>query len=105
MKLRSILTSTFITVSLNMVNPVLAQNSNRWIYMGQAATGESIFLDSRSFVYSRDGIRFAYKIGNEVINGIGYCNQNQWYAEGYGMYSPQSQATRNMMRYVCSIDL
>jgi hypothetical protein len=73
-----------------------------WVRMGTAATGEEVAVDRDSIYWAEGDLYFTYSIGNEVINAIAYCDSNQWYAEGYGTYSPQSDATQNMLNYVCN---
>ena len=95
---------TAIATTVLTATPVLAQSP--WVYMGQASTGESIYVNSRSLVYQgRNHVDFIYQIGNEVIEGIAYCEENRWYAGGYGTYSPSSRATQSMINYVCRADL
>ncbi|MDY7022197.1 MAG: hypothetical protein SWJ54_12695 [Cyanobacteriota bacterium] len=92
--------ATVVTLALT-ATPVLAQ-SGSWVYTGQASTGESIYVHSSSIRYNnRNNIDFTYKIGNEVIRGTAYCQENRWYASGYGTYSPSSRGTQSMMNYVC----
>lgn len=72
-----------------------------WLSMGRASTGELIDLDRWSIQPVSNGINFRYRIGNEVINARANCRLNQWYAEGYGVLSPQSSATQLMLNTVC----
>jgi hypothetical protein len=69
--------------------------------MGAASTGESVSVDTNSINKANETIRFNYKIGNDLIAANADCNNNRWYADGYGWYSPQSQATQKMLNYVC----
>lgn len=78
--------------------PVVAAN---WIDMGRSSSGESILVDSDSIRSQPEGIDFRYRIGNETIDATANCHANKWYADGYGLYSPQSQATQSMINYVC----
>lgn len=95
---------TAIATTALTATPILAQTT--WVYMGQASSGESIYVNSRSLVYrGPNHVDFVYQIGNEVIKGIAYCNENRWYAEGYGTYSPSSRATQSMINYACRADL
>ncbi|WP_017659826.1 hypothetical protein [Baaleninema simplex] len=73
-----------------------------WIRMGTASTGEVVAVDRDSIGWFDGNLYFTYSIGNEVIDAIAYCSSNQWYAEGYGTYTPQSEATQNMLNYVCN---
>ena len=96
--------ATVATIGLT-ATPVLAQ-SGSWVYMGQESTGESLYVYSSSIFYNnRNDISFTYKIGNEIIRGTAYCQENRWYADGYGTYSPSSRATQSMVNYVCGRDL
>lgn len=85
---------------LQAINP--EPKSTGWELMGHASTGESVYVDNSSISKSGDAINFAYLIGDEAVSGEAYCSANKWYASGYGEYSPQSQATQNMLNHVCS---
>lgn len=80
--------------------PVLARSAH-WVYMGKASTGESIHVYRKLATVYYPKVRFSYRIGNETIGATAYCNENRWYASGYGTYSPSSRATQNMMDFVC----
>ena len=81
--------------------PVLAQSS-AWAYMGQASSGESIYVNRHSIVYQEQNqVDFVYKVDDEVIAGTAYCQENRWYASESGTFSPSSQATQSMINYVC----
>lgn len=80
--------------------PAWAEN---WIFMGEAATGEDVYVDADSISRNREGLRFTYSIGGETIYAIAYCHSRTWYAARYDqVYSPSSYATHNMINYVCS---
>lgn len=73
-----------------------------WVYMGKATTGEEIYVDADSIYDGREGVRFIYRIGNETLQAAANCNNNTWYVLQYDRtYSPQSQATQDMLVYVC----
>lgn len=77
------------------------QSAQDWKFIGSASTGEVVYVDSSSIRKSEGSIGFNYKIGNELISARADCDNNQWYANGYGRRSPQSQATQSMLNYVC----
>lgn len=80
--------------------PAFAEN---WIFMGEAATGEDIYVDADSISWNNEGLRFIYSIGEETIYALAYCDSRTWYASGYDrVYSPTSHATSGMIDYVCS---
>lgn len=72
-----------------------------WEFMGTASSGEGISVNVSSIRPAGEFIDFEYQIGNEYIVASADCPENRWYAEGYGWYPPQSQATQNMLNYVC----
>jgi len=72
-----------------------------WKFMGKASTGESVYVDSSSVKKTTDSINFTYKIGNELVDARADCSGNRWYASKYGWSSPSSQATQEMLSYVC----
>lgn len=72
-----------------------------WENMGNAATGESIAVNINSLRPSGDSVEFEYIIGEELIAASADCSSNSWYAESYGWFSPQSQATQAMLNFVC----
>jgi hypothetical protein len=70
--------------------------------------GEEVYLDINSINKSSGRIHFTYKIGDELITAIADCDANRWYAKSNNTgkeykkwYSPESQATKNMIKYVC----
>lgn len=74
-----------------------------WQYMGVSTkTGETVYVDNDSVRQSNQTLRFTYKIGKTLIDARADCRGNRWYAEGYGWYSPTSQATRQMLTHVCN---
>lgn len=84
------------------IYPAIAEN---WIYMGDASTGEKIYIDADSISSGREGVRFIYKIGNETLQAAANCDANTWYVLEYEQtYSPQSDATQSMINYVCGGD-
>ncbi|WP_413168018.1 hypothetical protein ACL6C3_14985 [Capilliphycus salinus ALCB114379] len=92
---------TAIAATALTATPVLAESP--WAYMGESSSGESVYVNNRSMVFrNRNYIEFTYQIGGEVIQAVAYCDENRWYASGYGTYSPQSRATQNMINFVCS---
>lgn len=100
---KSLIVSTLATGIMGILttfNPAVAEN---WVYMGAASTGEPIYVDSDSISKGREGIRFIYRIGNETITGAANCRNNTWYALEYDQtYSPNSEASQEMLVYVCA---
>lgn len=92
---------TGVTACLATLSAAGASLATNWIYIGHVTTGEALSVDSDSIYGRRDGIGFRYKLDSEIINAVAYCSSNEWYAEGYGVYSPQSQATQDMLNYIC----
>lgn len=74
-----------------------------WEFMGVASTGEGISVNRNSIDKSASSVDFEYKIGDELISASADCKSNRWYAEGYGWYSPQSEATQKMLNFVCGL--
>jgi hypothetical protein len=73
-----------------------------WQFIGTASTGESVFVDSSSIKKSADVIDFTYRIKGEVLVARADCSGNRWYVNKYDRwYSPSSQATQDMLSYVC----
>ncbi|MBE9142697.1 hypothetical protein [Planktothrix mougeotii] len=94
----SILVSGMMSI-FTAVYPALAEN---WVYMGKADTGEDISVDADSIYAGKEGKRFIYTIGNETLHAAANCNNNTWYVLEYDTtYSPQSNATQQMLVYVC----
>jgi hypothetical protein len=73
----------------------------RWKFMGTAATGESVSVDTDSIQQINGTLRFTYQIGSEMVAARADCNNNQWYTERYGNYTPQSEATQSLLNHVC----
>ena len=76
-------------------------SSPSWTFIGTASSGESVFVDASSIRPSGDSVDFEYQIGDEQIAASADCSGNRWYAEQYGWYSPQSEATQSMLNFVC----
>jgi hypothetical protein len=73
-----------------------------WQFIGTASTGESVFVDSSSIKESADAVDFTYRIGGEVLVARADCSGDRWYVNKYDRwYSPSSQATQDMLSYVC----
>lgn len=74
-----------------------------WQFIGiSSLTGEGIFVDSSSIKKSADATDFTYRIKGEVLFAQADCSNNQWYVSTYDKtYSPLSQATQDMLSYVC----
>ena len=70
--------------------------------MGTASTGENVSVNVASIQRLGTEVQFRYQIGNDGINAKADCPSNRWYVAGLGWYTPQSQATQNMMDYVCA---
>ena len=69
--------------------------------MGTASSGEQVAVNENSIRIAGEFIDFEYRIGDDRIAASADCFDNQWYAEQYGWYSPQSQATQSMLNFVC----
>ncbi len=81
---------------------ILKEVSGAWKFIGKALTGEIIFIDTASIQKSGLNIIFTYRIGEEIITARADCSRNQWYANSYNKwYSPSSQATQDMLGYIC----
>lgn len=94
--------ATVIATALT-TTPALAQFS-AWIYMGQTDSGESIYVNQDSIVYQQQNhVDFVYKVNDEVIAGIAYCQENRWYASEEGIHSPSGSVTQGMVNYVCGV--
>ena len=98
--MRKLLIASGMIAILIPTNPAFAEN---WVYMGASSTGEPIYVDSDSISKGREGIRFIYRIGNETITAAANCRNNTWYALEYDQtYSPNSEASQEMLVYVCA---
>ncbi|MFZ1026144.1 MAG: hypothetical protein WAN66_07990 [Limnoraphis robusta] len=73
--------------------------------LGEASGGQLVRLDTQSIQRNAGGASwwsgFTYYLGNERINAGAHCGRGIWEVDGQE-YSPQSQATRNMLKVVCS---
>jgi hypothetical protein len=87
---------------VSLIAAVYPAMAEKWVYIGKASTGEEISVDADSISSAREGIRFTYSIGNETLQAAANCNNNTWYVLQYDTtYSPQSQATQDLLGYVC----
>ena len=78
-----------------------AASDVNWKLMGTASSGESVLVNVSSIRPSDDSVAFEYRIGDELVVASANCPRNRWYAEKYGWYSPQSEATQSMLNFVC----
>jgi len=85
----------------NKPEPAQSVTTQRWQSTGLASTGEMLAVDNESISVENGRVVFKYRIGNETIFAKADCNNNEWYTEEYGSYSPKSEATQRMMNYVC----
>ena len=100
---KSLIVSTLASGILGALTPIYPVLAETWIYMGDASTGEPISVDADSIFNGREGKRFMYKIGNEILHATANCQNNSWYALEYDQtYSPNSEATQQMLVYVCA---
>jgi hypothetical protein len=89
-------------VSLSPSPSVDRTVQSTWQFIGTASTGESVFVDSSSIKKSADAISFTYRIGGEVLVARADCSGDRWYVNKYDKwYYPSSQATQDMLSYVC----
>jgi hypothetical protein len=79
------------------------------VVLGTASTGETLTLDTDSVSRDRPGgtgrfITATYYLDNERIDATISCRYNTWFVEGNSTeYTPQSQATRNLISTACRI--
>ncbi len=92
-----------ITAALidNEREPAQSITTQRWQSMGLASTDEMLAVDSESISVDSGMVAFKYRIGSETVPAEADCDNNEWYTEKYGSYSPESEATQRMMNYVC----
>ena len=97
----TVLTSTGATLAITL------ENGDEFV--GYASTGEEVTVRSIAGYFYGDYSEyrdFTYTIGNDYIEGTALCagGGNKWIAKGYGEYEAQSEATLNMVRFVCSYE-
>lgn len=103
MKYNSVITAvTTFLATFSAAAPAFATN---WVYIGHASTGEALYVDSDSIFKGQNGsnhlVAFSYSLNEEELNAMADCSKNEWYVEDFGTYSPESQATQDMLNYVC----
>ncbi len=80
------------------------------LVLGTASTGETVTLDTDSVSRERASgtgyfITATYYLDNERIDATISCRYNTWFVEGDSTeYTPQSQATRNLISTACDIN-
>jgi hypothetical protein len=89
-----------------------ADNTSRWEYQGIASTEERVYLnlDSIQADARGGGYFFVYQIGKDRPTAFTTCNGYFQVASADGvtfepMVEPQSEATRKMLRRVCTYHL
>ncbi len=78
-------------------------------FVGYASTGEEVVVRSISGSFYGDYSEyrdFTYTIGEDSVEGTAVCagGGNKWIAKGYGEYEAESEATLNMVRFVCGYE-
>jgi hypothetical protein len=75
---------------------------SQWESMGEASTGEAVFVDSSSISGSGTRRSFTYRIGGDTVSATADCDSGTWFAKKYSQWqSPLSTATKDMIAYVC----
>ncbi len=73
------------------------------LVLGTASTGQTISLDTNSIPFD-DGAyaQATYYLGDERLEATIHCGQNYWTVKGDSTrYTPQSQATQNLVTLAC----
>lgn len=90
----------------------ITENAARWEYQGIASTGEHVYLnlDSIQADTRGGGYFFIYQIGEDRPNAFTSCDGRFQVESADGgifepMMEPQSEATRKMLRRVCTYHL
>ncbi|MBW4465052.1 MAG: hypothetical protein KME07_06385 [Pegethrix bostrychoides GSE-TBD4-15B] len=90
----------------------MAQGEARWEYQGVASTGEKVYLnlDSIQADARGGGYFFTYQIGQDRPFSFTPCDGRFQVVKADGvtfepMLEPQSEATRKMLRRVCTYHL
>ena len=100
------LTGTVLT-STGAALAITLENGDEFI--GYASTGEEVTVRSIDGYFYGDYSEyrdFTYTIGEDYIEATALCagGGNKWIAKGYGEYEAQSEATLNMVRFVCGYE-
>ncbi len=75
------------------------------LVLGTASTGQTVKLDTNSIPFN-DGAyaQATYYLGEEKLDALINCGQRFWNVNGsITRYTPQSQATENLVRLACQI--
>lgn len=75
------------------------------LVLGTASTGQTVSLDTNSIPFTEGTYANAtYYLGEEKLAASIHCGQNYWTVKGDSTrYTPQSQATQNLVTLACSI--
>jgi len=100
-------------IAMTMIGTrAFAERSARWEYQGVASTGERVYvnLDSIQADARGGGYFFVYQIGEDRPNSFTSCDGRFQVVSTDGvtfepMIEPQSDATRKMLRRVCTYHL
>jgi hypothetical protein len=95
----------WVIYSATVITPAIPASAEI-LYLGITTEGQSVEIDTDSVQRNGQtgswGSNFTYYLGGERIPAGAHCGQGIWNVDGQD-YSPQSQATRNMISLVCSI--
>ncbi|MFM6456589.1 MAG: hypothetical protein ACKPH7_32790 [Planktothrix sp.] len=98
-----------IGLAIALLAPVVWQPAQaEMVVLGTASTGETVTLDTDSVSRDRPAgtgrfITATYYLDNERIDATISCRHNYWVVEGT-KYTPQSQATQNLISTACDIN-
>jgi hypothetical protein len=100
-----------IGLAIALLAPFVSQPAQaEMLVLGTASTGETVTLDTDSVSRERAAgtgyfITATYYLDNERIDATISCRYNTWFVEGDSTeYTPQSQATRNLISTACEIN-
>lgn len=84
--------------------PTQASADNCYYNLGTASSGQTVKLDLCTIQRQRDRkVSFNYRLGNETINAQSNCRNNTWTTfPEREIHSPQSSATTDLMKLVCT---
>ena len=84
--------------------PAQASADHCYYNLGNSSSGQSVKLDRCTIQRQRDRrVNFTYRLGNEDINSQANCRNNSWTTfPERETHSPQSRATTDLMKLVCT---
>lgn len=81
--------------------PITITAGNCLRYFGYTLDREELWLHTCSLYPTRNGMEFTYQLDTRRVRGWTNCRVYGWWVSGHGYVPAASEATRNMVDFIC----